>query len=64
MEDFILKYFYIAEIILFQYPAWRIYSRAGLNPWISFTVLIPGLGLIICSLILALSKWHVQSALE
>ena len=64
MEDFVFEYYYIAEVILLQYPAWRIFKRVGLCPWFSLTVLVPGLGIIICALILALTKWQNQPALE
>ena len=62
MDETLLNYFYIAEAILLQYPAWRIYKRAGLNSAISLTVLIPGIGIFICALILAVSRWQVQAA--
>lgn len=64
MENFVFKYLYIAEVILLLYPVWRIYRRIGISPWLSFIVLIPGLGIIICALVMALSKWQLQSAQE
>jgi len=58
MENLIVTFF--AQAIFFLYPAWQIYKRAGLNPMISLTVLIPNLGVLICALILVFSKWQVQ----
>ncbi|MDH5426273.1 MAG: hypothetical protein OEY29_14890 [Gammaproteobacteria bacterium] len=40
-------------------PLWKIYSRAGLNPYLSLTVLIPGFGFFIACIILAVSKWNL-----
>ena len=54
---YLLKYV-IAQAILFQYPAWHIYKKAGLNPLLSLTVLIPPyIGILICVSILAWSNW-------
>ena len=60
MEELVIEI--IAQAVLLLYPAWRIYGKAGLNPAISLTVLIPGLGILIAALILVFSKWQVQSA--
>ncbi len=64
MENFGFEYWYIAEIVLLLYPVWRLYKRVGIFPWLSLIVLIPGLGIIICALIMSLSKWQFQSAPE
>lgn len=58
MEDIIIAI--IIQAIVFLYPVWRIYQRAGINPGLSLTVIIPKLGLIVCALILVFSKWHVK----
>ncbi|EMR13917.1 hypothetical protein MPL1_02628 [Methylophaga lonarensis MPL] len=58
MEDLIIQI--VLQGLLLQYPAWRIYKRAGLNPTLSLTVLIPGVGMLIAGLILAVSKWQVS----
>ena len=58
MEELIVQIIVLAVLLL--YPTWRIYAKAGLHPAISLTILIPGLGVLICALILALSKWEVQ----
>jgi hypothetical protein len=50
----------ILQIIFFLFPMWRIYTKAGLNPTISLTVLIPFFGLIISALILSLLQWNVR----
>lgn len=55
-----LIYQVIAQTIIFLFPAWRIFRKAGLNPTFSLTVLIPILGILLCASILAFSKWQVQ----
>ncbi len=64
MEYLKFEYWYIAEVILLQYPVWRIYKRVGIFPWFSLVVLIPFLGIIFCALIVALSKWQIQPSPE
>jgi hypothetical protein len=46
----------IIAAILFLYPLWRIFSRAGLPAPLSLLVLLP-LGQIIVALILAFARW-------
>ena len=38
-------------------PVWRIFRRAGLQPALALLLLVPGLGVLIVSLILAFSRW-------
>lgn len=45
-------------------PSWKIYKRAGLNPWLSLTILIPILGFFIAAAILAYSNWNVVTVEE
>jgi len=59
-----IEYWYVAEAILFQYPVWRIFKRVGIFPWLSLIVLVPGMGIVFCALIVALSKWQIQPAPE
>lgn len=47
-------------VVFLLYPAWRIYGKAGLNPAISLTVLIPLVGILVAALILAFSKWQFE----
>lgn len=46
----------VVSALLFLYPLWRIFSRAGLSPAWSLLILIPG-GAIIVALILAFARW-------
>ena len=62
MEEIIIQI--IAQAVLLLYPAWRIYRKAGLNPVVSLTVLIPMVGILIAALVLVFSKWHVKAAGE
>ncbi len=64
MESLGFEYWYIAEVVLLQYPVWRIFKRVGIFPWLSLIVLVPVLGIIFCALIMALSKWQIQAAPE
>ncbi len=48
------------QAALFLYPLWRICTKAGVSPLVSLTVLIPGFGILICAIILAILKWDVQ----
>jgi len=54
MQDIIIGA--IVSAILLLYPAWRIFSRAGLTPAWSLLVLLPG-GAIFTPLILAFARW-------
>ena len=51
----------IMSAILFLFPAWRIFKRAGLNPALSLLVLIPYLGFFIASLVVAVMRWPAIS---
>ena len=59
MENLFIDTIFVAVLLLF--PFWKIYTRAGLNPYLSLTLLVPGFGFIIATIILAVSKWDVQS---
>ncbi len=58
MEEIIIEALIITLVLLF--PFWKIYTRAGLNPYYSLTLLIPGAGFFIASIILAASKWELK----
>ena len=46
----------LVSALLFLYPLWRIFSRAGLNPAWSLLILIPGRARIV-PLIRAFARW-------
>ena len=48
-------------VILFQFPLWRVFNRAGINPYLSLSLLIPGFGFLIAFAILAFSKWEIKT---
>jgi len=50
-----LGFFILALIVMF--PMWRIFKRAGFNPALSLLVLVPWVGLLIASAILAFAEW-------
>lgn len=62
MEQHIIEI--IVTAILLLYPTWRIFTRAGLIPALSLFVLIPGIGILICALILIFSNWKIKSLEE
>ena len=39
------------------YPARKIFKRAGIHPWFAFTVLVPLVGPLLATFILAFSRW-------
>jgi hypothetical protein len=63
MQEHIIEQAIMVAILLL-YPIWRIFKRAGLNPALSLTVLIPGVGMLITGLILALSTWKLNARSE
>ena len=42
------------------FPFWRIYQRAGLNPYLTLLLFLP-FGFLITGIILAASKWKISS---
>ncbi|NUB11518.1 hypothetical protein GAY28_01615 [Azospirillum brasilense] len=53
---------YIIAALLLQIPAWVIPKKAGFHPALSLVNLIPGLGILVLSLILAFSTWPAGEA--
>lgn len=51
----------VFSLIFLQVPVWKIYSRVGLNPWISLMVLVPFIGILLCGLVLAISNWKLPN---
>jgi hypothetical protein len=49
--------------VLFLYPLWRIFARAGLPAPLSLLVFLP-LGQVIVALILAFARWPNTAPLE
>lgn len=47
--------------VLLVIPSWRIFRRAGLDPWISLVVLVPGIGMTIALAVLAFVDWPAAS---
>lgn len=52
----------IGAALLFLYPTWRIYRRAGLLPPLSIVVLIPYFGVFLTALLLAVCRWRLSPA--
>lgn len=56
MREGFIGWIVVAGILLLV-PLWRIHKRAGLHPALSLLVLIPYAGVLISSLVLAISRW-------
>lgn len=50
----------VAAAVLFLFPAWRIFSRAGFAPATALTVLIPFIGPLVAMAILAFAEWPAE----
>jgi len=61
----IVVYFIIllGMIALFIWIFWKIFTKAGFNGALAFLNLVPGVGNLICILILAFSAWPVENEL-
>jgi len=62
MEGLLIEVIALAALILF--PVWKIFKRAGLNPVLSLTVLIPYVGFLISGIILAASSWKLDNVTQ
>ncbi|KAB0470711.1 hypothetical protein F7Q91_21540 [Vibrio chagasii] len=58
IEDLLIQALF--TLIVFFYPVYLIFKRAGLNTNLSFTLFIPFIGFIVCPLILVFSKWNIK----
>lgn len=47
----------VVWIVLLFFPFWKIFGKAGMSPYLTFILLIPGLGAMICIIILAFARW-------
>ena len=45
-------------MVFLLYPVMRIFSRAGIRRFRALVLFIPGVGIILCGLVLALSTWN------
>jgi hypothetical protein len=61
----ILVYFIvvIAIVALMIWFYWRIFAKAGYNGALSLLNLVPGVGPLICILILAFGRWPIEDQL-
>ena len=50
----------IASLVFFFWMYWRIFEKAGFSGALSFLNLIPGIGNLICLIILAFTEWPSQ----
>ncbi len=51
----------VFSAVLFLYPAWRIFGRAGFAPATALTVLIPFIGPFVAMAILAFAEWPAEA---
>ncbi len=55
--------FIFGLIALFIWFYWRIFTKAGFNGALSLLNLIPGVGQLVCIIILAFGRWPIEDAL-
>ena len=48
---------YMMAMVLLIVPTWKIFSRAGLAPSLSFLIFVPGVGVLSAGLVLAIRRW-------
>lgn len=53
----------IALVVFTLWVYWRIFAKAGYNGALSLLNLIPGVGPLICMLILAFGRWPIEDEL-
>ena len=50
----------LASVVFFLWMYWRIFEKAGFSGALSLLNLVPGVGSLICLIILAFSEWPSQ----
>lgn len=69
LTGFVATFIMIEVIVVFAVIAfmiwlyWRIFAKAGYNGTMSLLNLIPGMGQLICLLILAFGRWPIEDQL-
>lgn len=53
----------IALLVFTIYVYWRIFSKAGFNGALSLLNLVPGVGPLICMILLAFGRWPIEDEL-
>jgi hypothetical protein len=54
----------LALVVFSVWIYWRIFAKAGFNGAMSLLNLIPGVGQLICVLILAFGRWPIEDQLD
>ncbi|NVC52910.1 hypothetical protein CGJ91_24160 [Vibrio parahaemolyticus] len=62
IEELLLQTLF--TLVVFFYPVYLIYKRAGLNTNLSFTLFIPFVGYFVCLFILIFSNWNITNKKE
>lgn len=55
---------FVAIIIFTLWVYWRIFAKAGFNGALSLLNLVPGIGQLICMIILAFSRWPIEDQMD
>jgi uncharacterized membrane protein YhaH (DUF805 family) len=55
---------FVAIIIFTLWVYWRIFAKAGFNGAMSLLNLVPGIGQLICMIILAFSRWPIEDQMD
>ncbi len=48
---------FVVMIALYLFPIWKIFGKTGMSPYLSLLIFVPGIGFLICILILAFADW-------
>ena len=48
---------FVISVAIVLIPLWKIFGKTGRSPWLSLLMFIPGIGGLICVLILAFGRW-------
>lgn len=52
---------YIAVVAILIIPFWKIFKRAGFNPFLSMIGFVPVVGLFLLVVVLALCEWPIHT---
>lgn len=47
----------VVMVAIYLFPLWKIFGKTGMNPYLALVFLVPGIGPLICVLILAFADW-------
>lgn len=54
--------FVVTMLLVFVIPGWVIFKKTGMPPALSLLCFVPGIGILICILILAFADWPIHQS--